>query len=47
MVTGLACLAFAQGDAAFSPWAMGIPFGVGQFVIATVFYWTWEREDVP
>ena len=34
MATGLICLAFAQGDWAFLPWAMGIPFGVGQFLAA-------------
>lgn len=34
MMTGLICLAFAQGDRAFLPWAMGIPFGVGQFLAA-------------
>jgi hypothetical protein len=33
---GLACLAFARGPDAFSPWAMGAPFGVGQLFIAAV-----------
>jgi hypothetical protein len=33
---GLACLAAAQGPHAFSPWAMGLPFGVGQGLVALV-----------
>ena len=32
LATGLTCVAFAQGDWAFLPWAMGIPFGLGQFL---------------
>lgn len=43
--TGLACLALAQGQAAFSPWAMGLPFGVGQLLSAAVLYWSLERDD--
>jgi hypothetical protein len=34
MTTGLACLAFARADLAFSPWAMAVPFGVGQLLSA-------------
>jgi hypothetical protein len=34
--SGLACLAFASGSQAFSPWAMGLPFGVGQTLIAVI-----------
>lgn len=37
LVTGLVCLSL--GDArALSPWAMGLPFGVGQLLIAAVLY---------
>jgi hypothetical protein len=36
LATGLACLAFAGGTEAFSPWAMGLPFGIGQALIAAV-----------
>lgn len=32
--SGLICLVLASGSAAFSPWAMGIPFGVGQLATA-------------
>jgi hypothetical protein len=34
MTTGLTCLAVARGDLAFSPWAMAVPFGVGQLLSA-------------
>lgn len=40
---GVLCLAWAQGEHAFSPWAMGGTFGVGQLASAVVLYWTLER----
>jgi hypothetical protein len=36
LVAGLACLVFAQADNAFSPWAMGAPYGVGQLLVAAI-----------
>ena len=44
-VYGLLTLSLAHGDAAFSPWAMGVPFGVGQLFAAGVLYRTLERHD--
>jgi hypothetical protein len=44
--TGLAVLALAHGEAALSPWAMGLPFGAGQILAALVLYCTLEREHV-
>ena len=38
LASGLTCLALARGEAAFSPWAMGLPFGVGQLLAAAVLY---------
>jgi hypothetical protein len=38
LATGLASLAFANGVHAFSPYAMAVPFGVGQIFIALVLY---------
>lgn len=38
LATGLACLAVARGEAAFSPWAMGVPYGIGQLLIAVILY---------
>ena len=31
---GLLCIAAAQGPRALSPWAMGVPFGIGQWLAA-------------
>jgi len=45
LCAGAFCLAWAQGDAAFSPWAMAVPFGVGQLMAASILYWTLERHD--
>jgi hypothetical protein len=38
LVAGLACLAFAGGPHAFSPWAMAVPFGIGQLYMAGILY---------
>lgn len=42
--TGLACL--AAGARALSPWAMGIPFGVGQLLVAAVLQFGYRKIDV-
>jgi hypothetical protein len=44
LLVGLANLALARGDAALSPWAMGIPFGGGQLLAALILYRTLERD---
>ncbi len=44
LVAGLLCLIVARGPHALSPWAMGIPFGIGQFFAAAVLYGTLERH---
>jgi len=36
LVAGLACLPLESSHQALSPWAMGIPFGVGQLLVASV-----------
>ena len=46
LIAGILTLMWARGDASFSPWAMGVPFGVGQLVAAAILYWTLERKDV-
>jgi hypothetical protein len=38
LVAGLASLAFASEANALSPWAMALPFGIGQFLIAALLY---------
>lgn len=35
---GLVCIACANGDQAFSPLAMGVPFGIGQLLVAAVLH---------
>jgi hypothetical protein len=45
--TGLAVLASGPAEAAPSPWAMGLPFGVGQSLAAAVLYFTLERDHAP
>lgn len=42
MATGLCCL--ARGEAALAPWAMAVPFGVGQLLAAGVLWWSLERS---
>jgi len=36
LAAGLFCLATGSAGRSLSPWAMGIPFGVGQLLVATV-----------
>jgi hypothetical protein len=38
LAMGLASLAFANGAQAFSVWAMALPFGVGQLLMAGILY---------
>jgi hypothetical protein len=45
LATGLASLAFAGGAHAFSPYAMAVPFGVGQIFIALVLYRSIGESD--
>ncbi len=45
MTAGVLCLLWARGDFAFSAWAMGVPFGVGQMLSAAILYWTLERKS--
>jgi hypothetical protein len=42
---GLICLAIGDGPLALSPWAMGIPFGVGQLLVAAVLQFGYRSID--
>jgi hypothetical protein len=44
LLTGLCTLAFGRGEYALNPWAMGLPFCVGQLLAAGVLYRTLERD---
>jgi len=45
LATGIVTLVAARGDQALAPWAMAVPFSVGQTLAAAVLYWTLERTD--
>jgi len=45
LVAAVVTLLVARGDQALAPWAMALPFGVGQLLAAAVLYWTLERTD--
>jgi hypothetical protein len=38
LMTGLACLVYARGAWALNPWAMGIPYGVGQIAVSAILW---------
>jgi hypothetical protein len=44
LAAGLMCLVLGHGQWAFSPWAMGVPFGVGQILVAAVLQFN-DREN--
>jgi hypothetical protein len=44
LLSGVVCLAFANGERALSPWAMGLPFSVGQMLAAVVLHRSLERH---
>jgi len=45
LVAGLASLALANGAYAFSPFAMAVPFGIGQLYMAAVLYRSIGEQD--
>jgi len=45
MGSGLICVALANGAAAFSPWAMGVPFGLGQLFAAALVQYLGTRYE--
>jgi hypothetical protein len=36
--TGLVCIAIASTDSSWSPWLMGLPFGIGQLMMAAILH---------
>ena len=44
LCAGTVNLTFAGGPSAFHPWAMGLPFAVGQLATAVILYWHLERD---
>ena len=45
LVAGVVVLGIARDKHALAPWAMAVPFGIGQLLAAAVLYWTLERTD--
>jgi hypothetical protein len=43
LICGLTCLMVASGPRTLSPWEMGIPFGVGQLLVAAVLRYGFEE----
>jgi hypothetical protein len=43
LLTGLTCIALAD-NRALSPWAMGIPYGAGQLLVAGILLFTTEED---
>jgi hypothetical protein len=43
--TGLTCLAFGGGDRALSPEAMGVPFGIGQLLVAAILRFGYQDSN--
>jgi hypothetical protein len=44
LAAGLACLAIESGPRELAPWSMGIPFGIGQLLVAAVL--KYDNTDV-
>ena len=44
LFSGLVTLSLSRGEHALDPWAMGLPFSIGQFLAAAVLYRTLERD---
>jgi len=45
MLAGLICLTWSADIRMLSPWAMGVPFGVGQLIAAAILRWSSEIPD--
>jgi len=44
LLAGCVCLISAKNESAFSPYAMGLTFGGGQLLTASILYWSLERH---
>jgi hypothetical protein len=45
LVAGLTCIVVQSSTKTFSPWTMGIPFGVGQLLVAAVLQFGFEKGN--
>lgn len=44
LATGMTCLALGRGAWAFSPWEMGVPFGIGHMMVGGVLQFGYRRD---
>jgi hypothetical protein len=44
LAAGLGCLVVGSGSHALAPWLMGVPFGVGQLLVAAVLQFGYHRD---
>jgi hypothetical protein len=44
LLWGLICIGRFPTRALFSPWSVGIPFGIGQSAAAFILHWSLERH---
>ena len=47
LVAGFICLSLGGGQRTLSPWMMGVPFGVGQLLVAAVLQDNYRNVDEP
>jgi len=47
LAAGLTCLALGSGVRALSTWAMGVPFGIGQLLVASVLQFGYREAYEP
>lgn len=45
LAAGLVCLALGNGGSPLSPWAMGVPFGIGQLLVAVILQFGYRYSD--
>lgn len=45
LAAGLTCLVLGDSEWAFSPWTMGVPFGIGQLLVAAVLQLNYREAD--
>jgi len=46
LACGLTCLALGRGGAALSPWAMGVPFGIGQLLVSLALHHGYRQDEL-
>lgn len=45
LAAGLVCVALGDGEWSLSPWMMGVPFGIGQLLVAAILQFGYREAD--